>query len=347
MPVTSKIKIKNASLTKDNLSQLLKQLCKDKTLIAPVRNADLEDANFLPVADPAEICCDYDNTTTSPKEFFFPQYECMFTFSGTSHDSIEAADDGEEIVLFGVRACDVKGIELLDKFYERNFEDNYYLSKRQKSVLISVACSDLNDQCFCTSTETGPVLQEGFDIQLLSSDDGYVVQIASEKGLELFEKYQDLFGPPLDVDINKLLAKAKKQKPKFNLQKVYENLKQQNVDEDLWDDIGARCQSCGLCLFVCPTCSCYSVKDQTTPFGENRRSRQWDACYFSSITRMAGGNNPVRTSAEMVKRKYQHKLVQQIDEFGTSGCVGCGRCSLACVGNVNWLDNIIKIERAG
>jgi sulfhydrogenase subunit beta (sulfur reductase) len=347
MPVISKIEIKNASITKDNLSRLLKQLCKDKTLIAPVRNDDLDDVNFLPVSDPAQICFDYDNTTTSPKEFFFPQYECMFTFSGTSHKSIEAGDDNEEIVLFGVRACDVKGIELLDKFYERNFEDNYYLSKRQKSVIISVACSELNDQCFCTSTETGPVLQDGFDIQLLSSGDGYAVQVGSEKGLQLFEKYQDLFGPPYEIDVRQLLEQAKKTAPKFDLQKVYNNLKQQNVDEDLWEDIGDRCQSCGLCLFLCPTCSCYSVKDQTTPLGESRRSRQWDACYFSSITRMAGGNNPVRTSAEMVKRKYQHKLVQQIDEFGTSGCVGCGRCNLACVGNVNWLENIIKIERAG
>ncbi|UCF42337.1 MAG: 4Fe-4S dicluster domain-containing protein [Planctomycetota bacterium] len=346
MPVTSKIEIKNASITKDSLSRLLKKICKERILIAPVRNDDLDDVNFLPVTNPAQICCDYDNTTTSPKEFFFPQYECMFTFSGTSHESIEAGDDSEEIVLFGLRACDVKAIELLDKFYERNFEDNYYLSKRQKSVIISVACPDLNDQCFCTATETGPLLQDGFDIQLLSSVNAYAVQIGSEKGLQLFEQYQYLFGPPLELDINKLLAQAKKQKAKFNLQKVYENLKQQNVDEDLWEDIGARCQSCGLCLFLCPTCSCYSVKDQKTPPGENRRSRQWDACYFSSITRMAGGNNPIRTNAEMIKRKYQHKLVQQIDEFGTSGCVGCGRCNLACVGNVNWLDNIIKIERA-
>jgi len=251
MPVISKIEIKNASITKDNLSRLLKQLCKDKTLIAPVRNDDLDDVNFLPVSDPAQICFDYDNTTTSPKEFFFPQYECMFTFSGTSHESIEAGDDNEEIVLFGVRACDVKGIELLDKFYERNFEDNYYLSKRQKSVIISVACSELNDQCFCTSTETGPVLQDGFDIQLLSSGDGYAVQVGSEKGLQLFEKYQDLFGPPYEIDVRQLLEQAKKTAPKFDLQKVYNNLKQQNVDEDLWEDIGDRCQSCGLCLFLC------------------------------------------------------------------------------------------------
>jgi sulfhydrogenase subunit beta (sulfur reductase) len=344
MPVVSKIEIKNASITKDNLAELLKRVSKEKTLIAPVRN-EFEDVNFLPVSDAAAICFDYDNTTTSPKEFFFPQYECMFTFSGTSHDSIESKNDSEEIVLFGVRSCDVKGIELLDKFYERNFEDNYYLSKRRKSMIISVACPELNEQCFCTSTGTGPVLEEGFDIQLISKDGNYAVQVGSEKGLELFEKYRGLFGPAIGVDVKRLLEQVKKAEQKFDLQKVYDNLREEKVDEQLWEDMGQRCQSCGLCLFLCPTCSCYSITDESTALGENRRSRQWDGCYFMSITRMAGGNNPVRNRAQMMKRKYQHKLVQQIDEFGMSGCVGCGRCNLACVGNVNWLENIIKIER--
>ena len=344
MPVISKVEIKNASITKDNLLKLLEHLSKEKTLIAPVRNEQLEDVNFLPVAEPNQICFDYENTITSPKEFFFPQYECLFTFSAASNSSIEVKNTGEEIVLFGVRSCDVKGIELLDKFYERNFEDEFYLAKRAKSVIISVACPRVYDQCFCTSTNTGPVLQEGFDIQLVEAEDGYAVQVGSEKGLQLYENYKDLFGPALNVDVKKLAKQANKSKPKFNLQKVYNNLKEEKVSDELWQDIAARCQNCGLCLFLCPTCSCYSVVDGSTPLGESRRSRQWDACYFTGFTRMAGGYNPVEKKQEMAKRKYHHKLVQQIDEFGTSGCTGCGRCNLVCVGNVNWLENIIKIE---
>ena len=344
MAVMSRIKIKTASLTKGNLLGLLEKISKEKTLIAPVKG-ELDDVNFQPVSDSSQICFEYENTTTSPKEFFFPQYERMFSFSGASNDSIEVKESGEEIVLFGVRSCDVKGIQLLDKFYERTFEDDYYTSKRKNSVIISVACSELNEQCFCTSTGTGPILEEGFDIQLLSNGDGYAVQVGSEKGLELFEKYQNLFGPAVVVDVKGLLAKAKGQKKEFELQKVYNNLKEEKVDEDFWEDMGERCQSCGLCLFVCPTCSCYSVTDRDTPLGESRRSRQWDACYFRGFTRMAGGMDSVRDRAQMMKRKYQHKLVQQIDEFDMSGCVGCSRCSLACVGNVNWLENIIKIER--
>jgi ferredoxin len=345
MPVVTKIVIKSASIKKKSLLKLLEQVTRQRTLIAPVRDDRYEDVNFLPVGDAAKICFDYENTTTSPKEFFFPQSECMFTFSGASNESIKTADSADEIVVFGIRSCDVKGIELLDKFYERDFEDNYYLDKRRKSLFISVACSELNEQCFCTSTKTGPVLEEGFDIQLIGVGDGYAVQVGSEKGLEFFRKYEAFFGPAVVLDIKQLLEEAKKPGSKFELQRVYENLKEENVKDELWEDIASRCQSCGLCLFLCPTCSCYTVADIVRPAGESRRSRQWDACYFRGFTRMTGGHDPIRSNEEMVKRKYSHKRLQQMDEFAMSGCTGCGRCNLCCVGNVNWLENIIKIER--
>ena len=344
MAVVSRIEIRRSSITRDKLLELLAKISKERTLICPVRDERFGDVNFLPVSEAAQICFDYDNTTTSPKEFFFPQSECMFTFSGASNEGIEVNDSGEEIVLFGVRSCDVKAVELLDKFYERDFEDNYYLDRRRKSVLISVACTELYEQCFCTSMGTGPVLEEGFDIQLVSTGEGYAVQVGSEKGLELFERYGHFFGPAVTVDVEQLLAEAKKPGLKFDQQRVYNNLKDEKVNDQLWEDIASRCQSCGLCLFLCPTCSCYTVIDRVTPLGENRRARQWDGCYFRGFTRMTGGLDPVRDNEEMIKRKYTHKLVQQVDEFGMSGCTGCGRCNLACVGNVNWLENIIKIE---
>ena len=345
MPAIPNADLTTASITKEHLLKLLDQILSKKTLIAPVCDERYEDVNFLPVENVSQICFEYDNTLTSPKEFFFPQSECMFTFAGPANDGITTKDGEEELVLFGIRSCDVKALQLLDKFYQRDFEDRYYLDKRKKSVLISVACPQLNDQCFCTDTQTGPVLRDGFDIQLVDAEGLYAVQLGSEKALALFKEHQDLFGPPVQIDVDALLAAAQHQRPKFDLQKVTANLRQDKISDAFWQDVADRCQSCGLCLFLCPTCSCYTVIDKTTPTGESRRQRQWDACYFRGFTRMTGHHDPVTSNAEMVKRKYIHKLVQQIDEFAMSGCTGCGRCNLCCVGNVNWLENIIKIEK--
>jgi len=345
MAVIHKIPVKNASITRASLLKLLTQVGKEKALVAPVRNDVFGDVDFAFVKTTERICFDYDNTTSSPKEFFLPNCECLFSFEEGANESIRIEGCPEAIVLFGVRPCDVKAIELMDKFYERDFQDNYYLDKRRKSVLISVACSELAEQCFCTSTGTGPVLQDGFDIQLAPVEQGYAVQIGSEKGLELFEEYKNFFTDDKKFDAEQFMAKVKNAELKFDLDNVYKQLKTEKVQEPFWDDVAGRCQSCGLCLFLCPTCSCFTVTDKATPAGEKRRVRQWDACYFRGFTRMAGGNDAVRNNREMVKRKYSHKLVQQIDEFGASGCVGCGRCNLVCVGNVNWLENLKKIDK--
>ncbi len=345
MAVIHKIPVKNVSITRANLLKLLTQVGKEKALVAPVRNGVFGDVDFTLVKTTDEICFDYENTTSSPKEFFLPNCECMFSFEGSANESIKIEGGAEAIVLFGVRSCDVKAIELMDSFYEHDFQDNYYLDKRRKSVLISVACSELAEQCFCTSTRTGPLLEEGFDIQLIPVGEDYAVQVGSEKGLALFEEYKSFFAGDKKFDAKEFMAKVKNAELKFELDNVYSRLKTEQVREFFWEDVASRCQSCGLCLFLCPTCSCFTVTDKAAPSGQRRRVRQWDACYFRGFTRMAGGNDAVRNNQEMVKRKYSHKLVQQIDEFGNCGCVGCGRCNLVCVGNVNWLENIKKIDK--
>lgn len=338
--------MENFLIKQNNLKKLLAQLAGETTLIAPQQNA-AGDILFLPVKEAGDIYFGPANAWNSPKEYFFPDSEAMFQFQDSDYSTIKPCAESEETVFFGVRACDTKAVELLDKFFSRKFADNFYLKRREKSTLITLGCPGLDKECFCTATRSGPFLENGFDLQLVPLNDDFLAEIGSAKGEKLAEIYEQYFSKPSQKDLdraNSVKIKAASEKPRFNLDKVYHHLREKCVAPELWLDVGQRCQSCGLCLFICPTCSCFAVTDRFTAEGLGRRVRQWDADYFQSFTRMAGNTNPIKTRDQMAQRKYYHKLVQQIDEFSMCGCTGCGRCNNCCVGEVNWLKNITLIE---
>ncbi len=341
--------IREYAITGENLVKFLRHINDRKTLIAPAKN-EFSDVLLLPVSDVTNICFDYENTSNCARDYLLPDAETVFE-SGPSHDSITAAKRPEEFVLFGIRPCDVKAVSLLDRFFARTFEDNLYFDKRKKATIVAFGCERLCQDSFCTETKTGPFLdpaRDEFDMQLIPVNGRYVVQVGSDKGLALWEDSRTYFEDITEKDKGKArdtIHRAVRQELRFNLKDVYEKLKSGKAGEDIWKDIASRCQSCGLCLFICPTCSCFTVNDgNIRPDGKMKRARQRDACYFRGFTRLSGGHNPVIGQAEMIKRKYMHKLVQQIDEFQMSGCVGCGRCNKVCVGNVDWLENIIKMQ---
>lgn len=333
-------------ITKDRLVDLLEELIRSKTIVAPVSN-EFDDVLFIPVKDVGMITFDYENTSNSIKEYFLPDSEALFSLTGdVNHPSFSVDKDSEEILIFGLRSCDTSAVSLLDKFFKRTFEDDFYFRKRNSCLLINLACPQLWEDCFCNATRSGPVLEEGFDLQLVPLEDRFLLQVGSEKAGSLLNTMLPYLCQVTGKDkeeFSNLMDKISKEKPKFDMDKVYRNLKLDSVNYEVWQDIASRCQSCGWCLFICPTCSCFTAIDRQWPDGEQKRTRQWDACYFMGFTRLAGGLNPVESKAEMVKRKYQHKLVQQIDEFRMSGCTGCGRCVKSCVGNVDWLENIIRM----
>ncbi len=334
-------------ITKDRLIDLLNELSKSKTIIAPVRN-EFDDVLFIPVKDVGMIEFDYENTSNSVKEYFLPDSETLFSFTGeTDHPSFSADKDPEEVLIFGLRSCDTTAVSLLDRFFRRDFEDDFYFQKRDSCLIISLACPQLWEDCFCNATRSGPILEGGFDFQLVPLNDRFLLQVGSDKADSLLDAMLPYLSQVTDKDkedLSSLMDKIREDKPEFDLDKVYKNLKLDSVDYEIWQDIASRCQSCGWCLFICPTCSCFTVIDRQWPNGEQKRTRQWDSCYFMGFTRLAGGLNPVENKEEMVKRKYQHKFAQQVDEFGMSGCTGCGRCVKSCVGNVDWLENIIRME---
>lgn len=168
----------NLILDKNYLSYWLRQIRKKMFLIAPLKTENGEIV-FETVKNIHEIVLDCPASLPSPKEFLFPQKEEMFRFSG---EKVDALIDQTKRLIFGVRSCDISAITLLNKFYGGNFVDEYYMSRMENTVFISIVCNNPDPTCFCMSLSTGPFLEFNFDIQLTDLGDRYMVETDSKKG---------------------------------------------------------------------------------------------------------------------------------------------------------------------
>ena len=334
-------------ITKENLNKMLGKIQKYATLVAPVEAYG--DIVFQETGPREKIIYDHANCLNSPKDYIFLNDETLFKYDLTRPRIKNIKPASKKVVVFGSRACDTRAMGLLEKFFSKNLRDPLILKKKEVMTIITLMCPGLQENCFCTSVSSGPYMEEGFDIQLIAINEGYFLEASSSKGRDIVNRFSGLMDN-INADNKKskkrAITEAKKSKKRdFTLGRVYENLGRSKVKKKLWEDLSIRCQSCGGCLLLCPTCSCFYTVDKKINDKEGARVRSLDTCFYEGMTRMAGGYNPVSPKELMMKRKFYHKLWQQIDEFGESGCTGCGRCNDICPGNINWLDVIKRIEK--
>lgn len=334
-------------ILKKNLKKILNRLSQDVHLVAPVNSSG--DVFFQEVKSAREIVFDYENCLNTPRDYTLLNNEWLFKYDLNKIKLKRHRYAGGEVVIFGSRACDTVSVGLLDKFFSREFNDDLYLRKRKNILIITLVCGKLGRNCFCTSTRSGPYLEDNFDIQLTDIGEGYFLEACSQKGrdfVKTFSRLMSSVGPGKKRKKKNMVKKAIKSKPpEFNLDKVYDRLATSDIKNKFWEDLSQRCQNCAGCLLICPSCSCFYVVDRKINDKAAGRIRNLDACYYEGFTRMAGGYNPSSPKPVMMQRKFYHKLKQQLDEFSLSGCTGCGRCNEICPGNINWLQSIKKIEK--
>ena len=288
---------------------------------------------------------DYDWLVVPPKAVAFPQLECLFRFRRDEITDGAAAPDRK--LLFGVRACDLKGIRFLDDFFRQGFDDPYYRARSASTLVIVAVCTQPNPYCFCTSAGTGPSLpaprtigqgsDAGFDLQMIDIGDAYLVETGSAQGEDFVGHYGAFEGqvPPEAIErahrAKQEAAEAVRLRVGFDgaIQRFCED----KVPQRIYERIAERCIYCGGCVYVCPTCSCFGVFDEKKG-DSGRRCRVWDACMFEGYTRQAGGHNPRFEKWARTARRYEHKLKYDYLETGLSGCVGCGRCLASCPVNI-------------
>lgn len=284
---------------------------------------------------------DYEALVIPPKVAAFPQLEALFHFKDGK--ITDAARSPAKKLFFGLRACDVRGILFADDFFRRNFEDVYYLNRTAEKLLVVVGCTHPLENCFCTSAKTGPFLpsQNGsknepyaeFDLQLIDVEDEYVVETGSGRGEEFISAYSEYFENGSEDDVKRAeKAKTEAEKAvslKVDFEGALKKFRDDNVPVEIYKEISERCIYCGGCLYVCPTCTCFSVFDDGKE-GTGARYRNWDACVFEGYTREASGHNPRTEKWVRTSRRYEHKLKYDYLATGVSGCVGCGRCLSTC-----------------
>ena len=244
----------------------------------------------------------------------------------------EIQPDISPTAVIGVRACDLAGLDIQDTiFLNGTYPDPSYQQRRENLFLIAVNCTRAHSTCFCASMGTGPKARQGFDLCLTETEDDFLIEAGSANGLSILEQLTCSLASEERIkhDEERIAACAASQTrslPKSNLpEKLYEA-----HDHPRWDQVAARCLSCTNCTMVCPTCFCHGMEETPSlDFQQSERTRVWDSC-FTPDHGYIHGKNFRPTTKDRYRMWLTHKLASWIDQFGTSGCVGCGRCISWC-----------------
>ena len=255
----------------------------------------------------------------------------------------------EKVAILGVRACDLAALYIQDKhFLHEEKKDPYYLARRQQLFLIAVNCTHPADTCFCASTDDGPRAAYGYDIVLSELDEGYLVHGRSKEGLALVS---ELGLSPASNDqvhtADQEIAQAAQQQtrslPSDNLRDALFS----NLHHPQWEAIANRCLACGNCTSVCPTCFCHSEDDVPALDGNTSTYiREWDSC-FSQGHSYIHGITIRESTAQRYRQWLTHKLGSWHEQYGRSGCVGCGRCISWCPVGIDITEEVAVICKDG
>jgi ferredoxin len=293
------------------------------------------------------------------KSVLFPSRELLWSGRrvGAEVKVEPAVIDPPRLALFGVRSCDLHAIGIHDRVLaQRAVTDTAYVARRDSTFIVAVTCSVAGGTCFCDSMGTGPVPDEGFDLALTElldqSGHRFLVVPGSGRGEEILDELGsgatgDEALPAGEQDrlaARDVGARTARQMGRSLDTEGLRDLLYANTEHPQWDDVASRCLSCTNCTLVCPTCFCTSVDDVSDLTGStNERWRVWDSCFTTDFSYLHGGS--VRTSVQSRYRQWAtHKLASWVDQFGTSGCVGCGRCITWCPAAIDLTAEVAAIR---
>jgi formate hydrogenlyase subunit 6/NADH:ubiquinone oxidoreductase subunit I len=293
----------------------------------------------------------YSVAPQSWKKFLHPAELRLFEVKrdrGAFH-ILNNTDSPPRYAFLGVRACELAAIRTQDRvFLEGRFTDPRYESRRRPVFIIAVNCTRAAPTCFCASMQTGPGVGKGFDLVVteIMANGGhqFVIEVGTEAGAEILQEMSPReASPALCQQADEAVRGASRQTRSIDTTGIRELLNE-SFDHPRWEKVATRCLSCANCTMVCPTCFCTTVEDASgINGGQAERLRKWDSCFTQAFSYIHGGS--VRTSVKSRYRQWlTHKMASWIDQFGASGCVGCGRCIVWCPAGIDLTEEVRAIR---
>lgn len=319
------------------LQSFIKNLSGTYDFYAPHRS--LEKSHLKKVKDVSSIDLFGIRTEEPISSFFLPPREDL-TFDRTSRF--------EKKAIVGLKGCDISALKLLDLvFMNETFVDPYYSQRRNSTLIISTDCVDFGENCFCTFIGEKPYPEDGFDINISFTKDGYLLEAGSELGEELLIKQsiQDATTP--QIEEREFERDEIKNSQYRNLQEKGFSFSYLSLDyvvknsrkSQIWDEESERCVECGACTFVCPTCHCFLLSSNEDEYFS--KIRNWDSCLYYGFARVAGGANPRKKLRDRLRNRFVKKFEFFPEVFDRLGCTGCGRCIEACLGSID-IRNVLE-----
>lgn len=296
---------------------------------------------FGEIKDAGELVMDYDVTLRPPKIFFQPPCENILDFKIGKNTEIKARFEAEPFILFGVHSYDLKALNQMDKIWADGAADEHYLSKRRAATIIAMEPTRASKWSFWASMDA-ILADKGFDLLFTDIGDRYAVEIESKKGRALISKHAPDTKTATKEDIEVRNRVREKLSSLCNSDRAIKArpeeitpLVKNNYAHPIWEKQAEKCYSCGSCNLVCPTCYCFDVKDSIElDLKHGTRYRAWDGCLLEAFASVGSGENFREHRSDRFRHRILRKTVFVPEKIGALACVGCGRCSEACLPDI-------------
>ncbi len=327
-------------LSKDSFPLFINKIAETQQIYGPVRQG--KRVSYQRISSAVDLASDYVIPDISAKAFAFPKIEKLFSYTKNKNEVDVQDINLENIpqrVIVGIRPCDAAGMESLKAIFGWDPADPIFKTRLERTTFVGFSCTHSDDYCFCTSLEGGPGNTKGSDILLTKTDTGdYIAEIITPKGEAIVALAPDLFQDAGDLKKESYLADVPK---RFEVSGLQDKVNAA-FDTTAFDEYAMRCMGCAACAYVCPTCACFDIQDETKG-SKGQRVRLWDSCGAKLFTLHTSGHNPRETQGARWRQRLMHKFSYMPERLEVRGCVGCGRCSRSCPVDMNIAESLNKL----